>query len=248
MWSDRDDERGAAPARLLFGLLVVSLGVIFLGANLRWFDGREVLRQFWPVALVAIGVSFLMRTRETGSSRLWGIVWIVGGSWIYAQNRGWIRVDFWDVFFPAALILVGGSLVWRSFRGGSRYRRLGERGSFRRRRAAIGDDFIRGSAIMSGSVLRSTSTAFRGADLMAFMGGVNLDLSEAKMEETEATVDVTAFWGGIEIRVPKEWSVTSKVIPFMGGYEDKTRPTGTVPTKRLIVRGAVVMGGVEVKS
>jgi len=101
---------------------------------------------------------------------------------------------------------------------------------------------------MSGNVMRSTSAAFRGADLAAFMGGVTLDLTDAKMERDEAVIDVLAFWGGIEVRVPPEWSVTSRVMPIMGGYEDKTRPSGAAPTKRVLLRGMVVMGGIEVKS
>jgi hypothetical protein len=54
--------------------------------------------------------------------------------------------------------------------------------------------------------------------------------------------------GGIEIVVPPSWSVVSKVIPFMGGFEDETKqpPGGSGP--RLIVRGFAVMGGIGIKN
>jgi hypothetical protein len=55
------------------------------------------------------------------------------------------------------------------------------------------------------------------------------------------------MWGGIEIKVPPDWTVVSKVDPILGGYEDKT----TSPKdelKRFVVRGTVVMGGLEVKN
>jgi len=81
------------------------------------------------------------------------------------------------------------------------------------------------------------------------MGGVTLDLTQARIAGEEAVIDVFAWWGGIEIRVPPEWTVVSKVVPVMAGYEDKTRPTTrspTAPPSRLLIRG--VMGGVEVKS
>ena len=32
-----------------------------------------------------------------------------------------------------------------------------------------------------------------------------------------------AFWGGIEIKVPEDWTVVTRVMPLMGGVEDKTR-------------------------
>ena len=101
---------------------------------------------------------------------------------------------------------------------------------------------------MSGCELRPVSRPFRGADLTAVMGGIKLDLADARMEGDSATVEVFAFWGGIEIYVPPDWTVTSKVTTLLGGFVDKRRPTSVVPTKTLIVRGMVVMGGIEVKN
>ena len=114
---------------------------------------------------------------------------------------------------------------------------------------------MRAFAVMAGNERRSVSSALRGADLTAFMGGVTLDLTQARLEGDEAVVDAIAFWGGIEIRVPQDWIVVSRVIPLMGGFEDKTRPPApagerTVPAvaPRLIVRGVATMGGIEVKN
>ncbi len=39
-----------------------------------------------------------------------------------------------------------------------------------------------------------------------------------------------------------------KVLPIMGAFEDKTRPPSDGGKKRLVVRGVVLMGGVEVKN
>jgi predicted membrane protein len=101
---------------------------------------------------------------------------------------------------------------------------------------------------MAANEIRAVAPGFRGADLGAFMGAVILDLTQAKIEADEAVVDTFALWGGIEIRVPSDWSVESRVTPLMGAYEDKTRPTATESGKRLVVRGFVVMGGVEIKN
>jgi hypothetical protein len=79
------------------------------------------------------------------------------------------------------------------------------------------------------------------------MGGCEMDLRHAKIHG-EAVIDVFAMWGGIEIRVPDDWTVVSRVTPMLGGFEDKTRPTPDASTHRLIVRGMVIMGGVEVKN
>jgi predicted membrane protein len=101
---------------------------------------------------------------------------------------------------------------------------------------------------MSGCELRPVSRPFRGADLNAVMGGVKLDLTDARMEGESAVIDVFAFWGGVEIYVPPDWSVTSRMTTLLGGFIDKRRPTSVVPTKTLILRGMIVMSGIEVKN
>ena len=233
--------RGSAPFRLLLGLVVLSLGVIFLASNLGLLDAHEVLRTFWPAVFVVLGFASLVRPRRT-TSRFWGLAWIVAGVWIFAHQRGWIRVDFWDVAFPILLLVFGASLVWRSLGREPRRERRWRRGE------AVGDDYLRAVGVFSGNVVRSTSGAFRGAELTAVMGGVTLDLAQARMEGERAVVDLAAVWGGIEIKVPTDWAVASEVTPILGAYEDKTRPTGGPATKQLLVRGVVVMGGVEVTS
>ena len=57
-----------------------------------------------------------------------------------------------------------------------------------------------------------------------------------------------AWWGGIELVVPEDWHVVSEVTPVMGGVEDSTHFTGGEPATTLVVRGLVVMGGVEIRN
>ena len=55
------------------------------------------------------------------------------------------------------------------------------------------------------------------------------------------------MWGGIEVFVPEGWAVEDRVFPFMGGVDGQSRrPTAEAPP-RLVVRGLVIMGGVEIK-
>ena len=57
-----------------------------------------------------------------------------------------------------------------------------------------------------------------------------------------------ALWGGIEIRVPPDWTVVSKITPILGGVDDKTRPPQGASRHCLVLRGFVVMAGVEIKN
>ena len=106
-------------------------------------------------------------------------------------------------------------------------------------------------AVMGGCAGRRNSQAFEGADLTATMGGCDIDLRDASIApNTEAVIEVFAFWGGIDLKVPEDWVVVNRVIPLMGGVDDKTRTpiAPSAPPKRLIVRGIVIMGGVGIRN
>lgn len=233
------DHRALISARLVVGVVIVLIGVILLADNLGWFEARYVLRSLWPLALVAVGVT-MVRSPDHRRSRSWGWVLITIGAWLFLDRIGWLHISLWHMLLPGLLLFVGGTLVWRALNGPPKAQEISN----------VQDhvEFVRSFALLSGCELRPVSRPFRGADLTAVMGGIKLDLADARMEGDTANVEVFAFWGGIEIYVPPDWTVTSKVTTLLGGFVDKRRPTSVVPTKTLIVRGMVVMGGIEVKN
>jgi hypothetical protein len=103
-------------------------------------------------------------------------------------------------------------------------------------------------ALMSGVTRRIRNAPFFGANMTAVMGGIELDLRQAQLPE-DAVIELFAFWGGIEIWVPREWSVVNQGFALMGSIEDKT---GNLPQRpgqpRLVLRGMALMGGVEIKN
>lgn len=234
------DHRVLISARLVVGVIIVLVGAVLLADNLGWFEARYVLRSLWPLALVAVGVT-MVRSPDHRRSRSWGWVLITVGVWLFLDRIGWVHVSLWHLVLPGLLLFVGGSLVWRALNAPPP----------KAEPISGADDhveFVRSFALMSGCELRPVSRPFRGADLTAVMGGIKLDLVDARMEGDTAAVEVFAFWGGIEIHVPPDWTVVSKVTTLLGGFVDKRRPTSVVPSKTLVVLGLVVMGGIEVKN
>lgn len=223
--------------QVVLGLAAIALGVIFTLDNLEIIDARDYL-QFWPVVLVAIGSLKLWQATRDGQGWMGGLFFLVLGCWMLLNRIVYFRFSPRE-FFPMILVFFGAYLVWRGFGG----RRPGS--------VADGHSSFTGLAIMGGVARRSNSQTFQGADLTAFMGGCEIDLRQASIAPgTEAVIDVFAFWGGIEIRVPEDWTVVTRAIPLMGGVEDKTGTPQPPPAvdKRLIIRGIVIMGGVVIKN
>lgn len=81
----------------------------------------------------------------------------------------------------------------------------------------------------------------------AFMGGGELDLTEATFAENECTINVFAFMGGIEIIVPDDITVRVTGFAIMGGFDHKYARQGPPGSPVLTVTGFAFMGGVDVR-
>jgi hypothetical protein len=106
---------------------------------------------------------------------------------------------------------------------------------------------VSGFVMMSAQSQKNTSAAFRGGELTAIMGGFELDLRDARMDQSEALLEIFALMGGFEIRIPENWTLQSEVVSIMGAVENGCRsPTEATHTLRL--KGFVMMGGVEARN
>jgi predicted membrane protein len=227
----RDYGRGGSP-RLVLGIFLMALGVLFTLGNLRLIDARQYLR-YWPVVLIAIGLSKLTSSGHRG--KLGGSIWLLIGCWLLASNLGLVSVSFWSLWPGIVFLFLGAALAFGALR---------PRGP--EPDGVPSADTLRLIAFMGGTERSSASQSFRGGELTAIMGGCELDLTRAQPVEGGAVIETLAFMGGIDIKVPEDWAVECRGVPFMGGYEDSTRPPALDTGKRLVINGFAMMGGVEV--
>jgi predicted membrane protein len=234
MEAPASNPRPQVTPQVLFGLIVIIAGVLFTLDNLGVVDAGQYL-QYWPAGLVAIGLLKLWQARE-GQGWVGGFFFVLLGGWMLLERVVAIRISLHDLW-PLLFVFLGAYLVWKGL-GGVRYGPVVD-----------GQTRFSALAIMSGVVRRSNTQTFRGADLTAIMGGCEVDLRQASIAPgTEAVIDVFAFWGGVDIKVPEDWVVITRAVPIMGGIEDKTQSPVTPAAKTLIIRGIVVMGGVAIKN
>ncbi len=230
--------------RMVVGLFIMALGVLFLLDNMRIVDFGDVFR-FWPLAPVALGATVVAQPRGEGN-RLVGGFLIVMGIWVLLFDFDLIPFSFWEVW-PVVLIGGGAWLVYRAVAQPEVSSGDGEVAPGRPVNPAdvSGDSTISAFGFLGGATRKSTSRAFQAADATAIMGGCTIDLRDADLVPGTAVVDAFAFWGGIEVLVPPNWVVINKVLPLLGGVEDTTRQTPDAG-KELLVRGTVIMGGLEI--
>jgi hypothetical protein len=102
-------------------------------------------------------------------------------------------------------------------------------------------------AIFDGARLESRAQAFRGGSLLAWFGGIEVDLREASLAP-EARLTTTALFGGISLRVPPGWRVESGVKTFAGGVELRGADGAAADAPTLRLDGLAAFGGVSVAS
>ena len=230
---------GRGRSGLFWGAFLVLGGVALLLDHMGYISVDRLWR-FWPLLLVCAGIPNIMRREH----RLWGILLITGGV-LFQLNELGIAHFRWNDVWPILLIATGLMLMWGAIEA-------------RRRPSAppAGGDprtTLSEAAVFGGVERRVTSQDFQGGHISAIFGGVEIDLTEAGMQADEATLEINAIFGGVEIRVPETWQVAFRGTPIFGGIADKTRVGRTTDLtdprrKVLILTGAVIFGGVEIKN
>lgn len=226
-------------SRVIFGAFIVAVGVFALLDNLHLFDARLV-QPFWPLVFVAIGAIKLSNASRPGSYIAGGTLVAVGAG-MTLQNLGLFHFE-WHQLWPLALIFLGINVITRGF--GPRGDGTCQMTPGRREERVEHGSRVDAYATLSGVVLKNDSPEFTGGVVSAVMGGVEIDLRQANIV-SEASLHLSVIMGGVEIRVPREWSVVLNGSPILGGIEDKTVPP-MMPGKRLVIEGSVIMGGVEI--
>jgi predicted membrane protein len=230
--------RASVTPGLVFGVIILALGVILLLDRQGIIQAGDIFPFFWPAVLLAAGL-FKLAQSSCASSRVWGGILTAAGILLLLDRLGYLHVSF-HALWPLILIAVGLMLVWRTIEG---------RGGSGPPPKPAG--VVNAFAAFGGGELKSDSKDFQGGDVFAIFGGYNIDLRNASMQAGEAVLDANALFGGVEIRVPLSWSVSIHGLPLLGGYTDETthpNSENVTEVKRLVVRGLSMFGGVVVKN
>ena len=101
--------------KLVFGIVLVAAGVLAFVDAIDLWDSREIWR-YWPVVLIAVGVSNeidTLRTRRGGGG---GFVLVAVGVWMLASTQAFWGLTF-KTAFPLAISVVGLGMILHALLG-----------------------------------------------------------------------------------------------------------------------------------
>ena len=227
------DRRALLTPHLVFGLIIIAVGILFTLDNLGLADAERYFR-LWPSGVILVGLAKLWSARRGSGNAVGGVFFVLVGGWLQLDALDLMDRELWN-FWPLILVFIGTLIVYQGIRGKQS------------RQAAEAGDVVAGVAILGGLKRVPRTTTFRGGELTAVMGGCEIDLRNAEING-DAVIDVFVMWGGIDIKVPKDWEIVIGATAIMGAVEDNSERSTAPGPHRLTIRGFVLMGGVDIKS
>ncbi len=228
--SDTRNRLGIPISQLVFGIIVILVGILLLFETTGLFSTEEILKYF-PSLLIILGVWALVKSRFRS---LFGptVLILVGLGW-QLVSLGYTTVDRIFDYWPIILILVGIYLIMGRYRSGVRESESDHTSSF---------------AIFGDVEKRNTSKSFDGGDLSAIFSEVVLDLRDADVGERPVRISSSAVFSDIDIIVPRDWNVQVDVLPiFSDALDKRAKRKEEHEEVDLIVGGVGVFSDVFVK-
>ena len=114
--------------------------------------------------------------------------------------------------------------------------------------AGSSEDYLDSVSVLGGIKKVIVSKNFRGGEATSFLGGTELDFTQADINGT-VVLELTQVMGGTKLIVPANWSVRNEVNAVLGGVDDKRQVhVAADPNKLLILKGTSVLGGLEIRN
>ncbi len=240
--------------KILAGLILVGVGTILLLHQLGYLFPEWVIS--WPMLLIVLG--FVSGTLHRFRNPSWILLVAIGA--IFLLDSLYPTVNIIRFIWPVASIATGLWVIFGKHRAWKhkkweRYQQWAQQNY----EAPIHnmhtshfhkDDLLDAVSVFGGIKKNILSKDFKGGEVVTFMGGVELNLTNADIHG-HVTLEVVQVLGGTKIIIPSHWEVISEMVAVLGGIEDKRVQipgTSLSPDKVLVIKGTSVLAGIEIHS
>jgi hypothetical protein len=209
-------------------LVLLVIGTIFLLREI--VPSLHADRFLIPAIIISVGLSMIIRAMSPGGNDDWG-----GRSWGGSRRRDRDQSRFVNTHLkvdPASTNIPKETTA----------------ASYSETTGDSSEEYMNSTAILGGIHKTIISKNFKGGRLSFFMGGGEIDLSQADIT-APIELEINAIMGGAKLIVPPHWNIKSEITAVMAGIDDKRQRAAVVdPQKVLTLKGSVFMGGIEVRN
>lgn len=241
-------ENKTTDSRLVIGILLIVLGGLLMAGTFGIIDWNFSYYIFsWKTLLILIGVVLITNKQR----KVAGTILIVLGITFWVPALFDINVRFHQVFWP--MILIGVGILIISRRGNVPMTHGWDKEKWKQNfggHTDYQDDYINDISIFGGGHKSVQSENFKGGNLTSVFGGSEISMKNANISSDGCVLDVFTVFGGTTLIVPNDWKLQIDAVSILGGFNDKRRVASSEidQNKVLVIKGLVMLGGIEVKS
>lgn len=252
------------------GLLFLIVGVLYACSALDIFHFTIFFPGFWTLFLIVPCFYGLFKKGEDKTGYVLGLV--IGLCFLINAQNFSFHIDFGPMLLALLCLVIGIKLIFpnKNKRKGKHIHVNIHSGSEREHdwreeeqantesdsetyrephiQASKSDGYVNISAVLGGKEVRMDNEVFTGADITAVIGGAELDLRNAIINE-DVFINVTTVMGCVEIYLPANVKVVTDNCTAVLGGVDVSRAYANIPAMdapKVIISGSCVMGGVDI--
>ena len=221
---------------ILWGLVFIVVGLI-IGCNAMGITDIDIFFTGWWTLFIIVP-SFIGLFKD--DNKTWDIIWLVIGIVLFLCTRDILSFNIiGKLIFPFILVMIGLSFIFKdAFRT-----KVNEKIIKLNSERVDGEDFC---ATFSGIKSDFNGQEFKGANIDAIFGGVDIDLTQSVVTHDQI-INASAIFGGIDIRVPSGVNIKIKSTPIFGGVSNKVKNNMNESLPTIYINAFCLFGGVDVK-
>lgn len=243
--SQRNVYKQQRTTNLVVAFAFIAAGVLILLRNLGILN--EAITSFfisWQMMLIVMGGVMVLKARRTKRNKSVGGIVLIAIGVFYLIPARFDMVSLWPLWF----IVFGLAILYKTRRrSDTSFSSAAGEGQYT---GGSSEEGFVNSDVRFGSAKHVVlEPFFKGGFLDVSFGEVVLDLRRTKLEQRETYIEIEAAFGGVKLLVPSSWNIVAEMDTTFSSFSDKRFVSHEIDSEhKLIIRGDVDFGGIEIKS
>ena len=221
---------------IIWGIILIVIGLALAGNIFNLFRIHIFFDGWWTLFIII--PSIIGITNE--GPKTGNVISLVVGILLFLACRG--LFDFtiiWKLLLPVIIVGIGISMIFKDVFN----KEVSEKITSLNKNMDSDNDY---AATFSGQDINFDGENFKGANLNAVFGSLNLDIRDAIIED-DVVINAISIFGGIDIFAPKGCKVKIKSNSIFGGVSNNKKNMADNDAHVIYINATCMFGGVEIK-
>ena len=223
--------------KIFWGILFVLGGIFLIASKLGSFPDVNAFSIILTVFLIASIIKSIIRLSFAGILFPLAFICI-----IYDDYLGITAITPWTVLIAALFGSIGLYMIF-----GKHSKIFNQKHKFHKFEEIDVEDesHIKINTSFGASIKYVNTDKFERADVYCKCAGVKIYFDNAIMHKGNAVLNINASFSGLELYIPRDWTINDKTNIFLGGIDEKNK-NDKLSTNILTLVGDINLSGIEI--